>query len=98
MNARWTVPLGKAKADWHQSAMPTFGCKAHTTICKTPRLIRRWDVSDARRDDGRFLGRGLLEPTNTGSGVWADSAYRAKRNEAFMEARGFVGHVHRGKT
>ena len=30
-------------------------------------------------------------------GVWADSAYRSKQNEAFVAAQGFVSHVHRGK-
>ena len=100
VNARWTVQFGKAKPDGAKPldiAIPTFGYKAHATICKTLRFIRRRDVSDASRHDGRFLRRGLLDRTNTGSGVWADSAYRSKQNEAFMEAQGFVSHVHRGK-
>lgn len=29
--------------------------------------------------------------------MWADSAYRSKQNEAFMETQGFVSHVHRRK-
>jgi hypothetical protein len=33
--------------------------------------------------------RGLLDPTNTGTTVWADSAYRSQANEAFMERHGF---------
>lgn len=102
VNARWTVQFGKAKANPDGTkppdiAIPTFGYKAHTTICKALRFIRRWDVSDASRHDGRFLRRGLLDKTNTGSGVWADSACRSKQNEAFMETQGFVSHVHRRK-
>jgi IS5 family transposase len=31
------------------------------------------------------------------SGVWADTAYRSKANEEFMEKNGFVSHVHRKK-
>ena len=52
------------------------------------RLIRRWDVTDASRHDGKMLRRGLLDTTNTGSGVWADSAYRSKQNEAFLAELG----------
>ena len=44
-----------------------------------------------------MLRRGLLDRTNTAAGVWADSAYRSKANEAFMERQGFVSHVHRKK-
>lgn len=103
VNARWTVQFGKARAKPDGTkpldiAIPTFGYKAHTTICKSLRFIRRWDVSDASRHDGRFLRRGLLDKKNTGSGVWADSAYRSKQNEAFMEAHGFASNVHRRKT
>jgi len=99
VNARWTVQFGKARAKPDGTkpldiAIPTFGYKAHTTICKALRFIRRFDVSNASRHDGRFLRRGLLDKTNTGSRVWADSAYRSKQNEAFMEAQGFVSHVH----
>jgi len=101
-NARWTVQLGKAKAKPDGAkpldiAIAAFGYKAHATICKTLRFIRRRDVSDASRHDGRFPRRRLLDRTNTGSGVWADSAYRSKQNEAFMAARGFVSPVHRRK-
>lgn len=103
VNARWTVQFGKARAKPDGTkpldiAIPTFGYKAHTTICKSLRFIRRWDVSDASRHDGRFLRRGLLDTKNTGSGVWADSAYRSKQNEAFMETHGFASNVHRRKT
>ena len=31
------------------------------------------------------------------SAVWADTAYRSKANEQFMEKNGFVSHVHRKK-
>ncbi|MGC5749671.1 transposase [Gluconobacter sp. NFX36] len=38
---------------------------------------------------------GLLDKTNTASSVWADTAYRSKANEDFMEKQGFVSKVHR---
>ena len=44
-----------------------------------------------------MLRRGLLDRSNTGSTVWADSAYRSKANEAFMEKRGFRSQVHHRK-
>jgi len=44
-----------------------------------------------------MLRRGLLDRTNTGSTVWADSAYRSKANEAFMEKHGFRSRVHHRK-
>lgn len=41
--------------------------------------------------------KGLLDKTNTASTVWADTAYRSKANEDFMEKQGFVSKVHRKK-
>jgi hypothetical protein len=35
--------------------------------------------------------------TNMASAVWADTAYRSKANEDFMEKHGFVSKVHRKK-
>ena len=115
MDARWTVQFGKA---WMREdgkpqpdiAIPTFGYKAHTSIDRRYRFIRKWDVTDASRPplvdcctincravDGRMLRRGLLDKTNTGSAVWADSAYRSKQNEQFMEKNGFTSNVHHRK-
>ena len=39
----------------------------------------------------------LLDKTSTSRKVWADTAYRSKANEEFMEVNGFVGLVHRKK-
>lgn len=101
-NARWTIQFSKARVREEAPtppdiAIPSFGYKAHTTIDRAFRFIRRWDVTDAASHDGRMLRRGLLDSTNTASGVWADSAYRSKQNEAFIERHGFVSHVHRRK-
>ncbi|MBN3868370.1 transposase, partial [Gluconobacter kondonii] len=43
------------------------------------------------------LREGLLDKTNTASSVWADTAYRSKANEDFMDKQGFVSKVHRKK-
>ena len=50
-----------------------------------------------RLQEGCRLREGLLDKTNTASAVWADTAYRSKANEQFMEKNGFVSHVHREK-
>ena len=102
MDARWTVQFGKARVredgkPQPDIAIPTFGYKAHTSIDRRYRFIRKWDVTDASRHDGRMLRRGLLDKSNTGSAVWADSAYRSKQNEQFMEKNGFTSNVHHRK-
>ena len=58
-------------------------------------MIRCWDVTDASRHDGWLLRQGLLDPTNTGAGIWADTAYRSQQNETFLERHGFTSHIHR---
>ena len=99
-DARWTIQFAKSRPPVEGGpappdiAIPTFGYKAHTSIDKAYRFIRRWDVTSAARHDGRMLRRGLLDKKNTGSGVWADTAYRSKQNEAFMDRHGFTSHVH----
>ena len=79
-------------------ATPTFRYKAHTSIDRRYRLIRCWDVTDASRRDGRLLRQGLLDPTNTGAGVWADTAYRSQQNETFLERHGFITHIHHRRS
>ena len=49
----------------------------------------------AGRHDGHGLRQGLLAPTNTDAGVWADTAYRTLQNETFLERHGFISHIHR---
>ena len=78
-------------------AIPVFGYKSHASIDRRHGFIRRWDVTDASRHDGRMPRRGLLDRTNTGATVWADSAYRSRANEAFMERHGFRSQVHHRK-
>ena len=76
-------------------AIPSFGYKAHTSIDRGCSLIRCWEVRDASRHDGHWLRQGLLDPTNTGAGVWTDTAYRSQQNGMILEQRGFNSHIHR---
>jgi len=101
-NARWTVKFSKAKprADGTTPvdiAIPTFGYQTHISTDRRHGLIRKWAVTDAAAYEGHMLRHGLLDRTNTGSAVWADTAYRSRKNEAFLARNGFTSHVHRKK-
>jgi IS5 family transposase len=77
-------------------AIPMFGYKNHVGIDRRHGLIRAWTATDAARHDGAQLPA-LLDKANTGSGVWADTAYRSAKNEAHLEAGGFKSRIHRKK-
>ena len=101
-DARWTVKFTKAKPREDGStpldlAIPVFGYQNHISIDCEFGLIRRWSATDAAAYEGARLRKGLLDKSNTASGVWADTAYRSKANEEFMEKNGFVSRVHRKK-
>jgi IS5 family transposase len=102
-DARWTVKFTKAKPQEDGTmpavdlAIPAFGYKNHISIDRRFRLIRRWKATDASAHDGARLREGLLDRTNTGSAVWADTAYRSAANETFMDKNGFVSKVHHKK-
>jgi hypothetical protein len=55
----------------------------HIGIGRTHGLIRTWDASAANAHDGARLPV-LISPHSTTSGVWADTACRSKKNEAFL--------------
>ncbi|MFT9297984.1 MAG: IS5 family transposase [Gluconobacter sp.] len=101
--ARWTLKFTKAKRQEGGSmpatdlAIPFFGYKSHISTDRKFRLIRKWKTTDAAASDGAQLREGLLDKSNTSSTVWADTAYRSKANEDFMEKQGFVSKVHRKK-
>jgi len=60
-------------------------------------VIRKWKATEAAASDGTRLREGLLDCNHTASDIWADTAYRSKANEVFMERLGFVSRVHRKK-
>ena len=101
-DARWTVKYTKAKPQEDGSkprvdiAIPLFGYQNHISTDRRHRLIRRWRVTDAAAHAGARLGE-LLDPSNTASDVWADSAYRSKTNEELLEERRLVSRIHRKK-
>ena len=101
-DARWTMKFSKAKpaADGRPQidiAIPTFGYKNHISIDRRHGVIRRAKVTDAAAHDGARLREGLIDPNNTASDVWADSAYRSAENERFLAGLGKASRIHRRK-
>jgi len=101
----WSIKYSKAKVENEADpatfrpvdlAVPMFGYKNHVDIDRGHRFIRTWDESAANAHDGARLPA-LVSKANTGSGVWADTAYRSKKNEAFLAEGLFRSKIHRKK-
>lgn len=84
VDARWTKKHGKSH----------YGYKNHINVDRKHKLIRRYHVSDAALHDSQAVDE-LLTRGNTGSGVWADAAYRSAEIEATLKARKLTSHIHR---
>ena len=101
-DARWTLQNG-SKVRHRQDgtplpmiALPVFGYKSHISIDRRYGFIREMAVTSASAADGRLL-RHVVSTDNTGSDVWADSAYRSKRNEKWLLDRMLTSRIHRPK-
>ncbi|MGK2923657.1 MAG: IS5 family transposase [Methyloceanibacter sp.] len=97
-DGRWTLKRGRRKRRpdgtlMMEIATPIYGYKSHIGADRRHRFIRKWSVTDAARYDGRELA-GVLDPTNTASAVWADTAYRSAKNERRIAKAGLVSKVH----
>ncbi|WP_368415086.1 IS5 family transposase [Falsiroseomonas sp.] len=100
-DARWTVKFSKAKpredgAPQVDLAVPAFGYKNHVAIDRRHGLIRGWTASHAAAHDGARLAE-VVDADNTAGDVWADTAYRSAKNEAWLADRGLVSRIHRKK-
>ena len=101
-DARWTVKFSKAKTDeagktkQRDIAVPAFGYKNHAAIDRRHGFIRGFTVTSASSYDGAQL-RNVLDKSNTGSTVWADTAYRSKTNEEWLARNGYVSDIHHKK-
>ena len=73
-----------------------FGYKTHIVIDRRYGFIRAGAVTSAAEADGRMLRR-LVTTDNTSSEVWADTAYRSKRNEEWLATRLLTSRIHRRK-
>src|SRR6266576_580789 len=71
-----------------------YGYKNHLGVDKAHKLIRKWDATDASVHDSQKLDD-VLDLSNTGKGVWADSAYRSVQIEAGLKEKGLQSRIHR---
>ena len=83
-DARWTKKGGQS----------FYGYKNHIGVDKLHKIIRKWDATDASPHDSQKLDD-ILDASNTGSQVWADSAYRSAEIEARLRAKGYKSRIHR---
>ncbi len=102
VDARWTLKVG-GKVRYRPDgtplpmiAVPVFGYKSHISIDRRFGFIRESMVTAASAADGRQLRR-LVSPENTGSEIWADSAYRSRTNERWLAARMLTSRIHHRK-
>lgn len=73
-----------------------FGYKNHAGIDRAHGFIRGWTVTSASAHDGAQL-RNVVATDNAASTVWADSAYRSKTNEAWLQDNGLKSDIHQRK-
>jgi len=83
-DARWTKKHGNSH----------YGYKNHISVDRRHKLVRRYRVTDAAVHDSQVVDD-LLDPGNTASEVWADSAYQSAEIEAKLEEKGLKSRIHR---
>ena len=102
VSARWTLKIGgkvRHRPDGTPLPMiatPVFGYKSHISIDRRFGFIRESAVTSASAPDGRQLRR-IVSRENTGSEVWADSAYRSRKNEKWLAETMLTSRIHRRK-
>jgi IS5 family transposase len=82
-DVRWTRKHGKSH----------YGYKNHVNIDRRHKLVRRYQVTDVAAHDSQVV-EDTLDPDNTGSDVWVDSAYRSAEIEARLVERGLKSRIH----
>ena len=104
-DGRWTLKRGRKATPREggaqrkaaaEIAVPMFGYKNHLGIDRGHGFIRRFVVTHAARHDASQLGA-VLDPNNTASGVWADTAYRSRANVELLDRRGLTPEFQRAK-
>lgn len=77
-------------------AIPMLGYKNHIGIERVQGLNRLCAANSANAHECARLPD-LITRDNTGSGGWADTAHRSKKNEAFLARGMFTSHIHQRK-
>jgi IS5 family transposase len=81
-------------ADWtKKNGVSFYGYKNHANVDRKHKLIRRYTVTPASVHDGHEL-ENVLDPSNDGKEVWADSAYRSSDQEERLKAGGYTSRIH----
>lgn len=99
---RWTLKRGGKRPPKANERVATefvvrcFGYKNHVTIDRRHGFVRRYRVTHATAHAGAQLAA-VLDPDNTAGGVWADTAYRSKKNLAMLARRSRVERLQRPK-
>ena len=95
-DGRWTLKRGRKRRTGKGSrrqaeaiVVPEFGYKNHLSIDRAHGFVCRFAVTHAAAHDGHQLTY-VLDPDNTASAVWADSAYRSRANRAALERCGLM--------
>lgn len=81
-DARWTKKGGKSY----------FGYKNHAKVDAKSKLIDTWVVTDASLHDSQALAS-LLEESDRGQELYADSAYTGEQQEVAIENAGMINRV-----
>jgi IS5 family transposase len=84
LDARWTK----------KNDQTFYGYKNHVNVDVKGKLIREYSVTPASVHDSQEM-ENILDKDNTGSGIWADSAYRSEETEKLLKKRKLKSHVHR---
>jgi IS5 family transposase len=82
-DARWTKKHGRSH----------YGYKNHVNVDRRHKLVRRYKATPASVHDSQVVDD-ILDPDNTASDVWADSAYRSAENEAKLAEKGLKSRIH----
>lgn len=91
VDARWTVKVGgkiRSRPDGTplpQIATPVFGYKSHISVDGRFGFIRKAAATSEADSDGHQMRR-VIDTINTAGDVWADSAYRSSKNQAWLKA------------
>jgi len=84
LDARWTK----------KNDQTFYGYKNHVNADVKGKFIREYTVTPASVHDSQELEK-ILDKDNTGSGVWADSAYRSEAAEKLLKKRKLKSYIHR---
>ena len=107
-----TIKAGETPSDWSKAKLRQkdrdarwtrkrgdtyYGYKSHISVDCKHKVIRRQAVTSAETHDSQVFEE-LLDANNSSRDVWADSAYRSKQREAWLDAADYRSHIHRKGT